>query len=100
MEIKLKLIRLVSPFRRILILLLFSSMALQAQRSKQWVTYDGFEGPGKGKHIVFVSGDEEYRSEEALPMLAQIMARKYGFSCTVLFAVSYTHLTLPTNREV
>ena len=32
-----------------------------------WVVYDGSEGPGKGKHIVLVSGDEEYRSEEALP---------------------------------
>ena len=39
-----------------------------------WVVYEGADGPGKGKHIVFVSGDEEYRSEEALPMLAKILA--------------------------
>lgn len=52
-----------------------------------WVVYEGKEGPGVGKHIVFVSGDEEYRSEEALPMLAQILAKHHGFKCTVLFAI-------------
>jgi len=43
--------------------------------------------PGKGKHIVLVSGDEEYRSEEALPMLGKILAKRHGFRCTVLFAI-------------
>jgi type 1 glutamine amidotransferase len=52
-----------------------------------WIVYDGSEGPGKGKHIVLVSGDEEYRSEEALPMLAKILAKHHGFKCTVLFAM-------------
>lgn len=56
-------------------------------QNKQWVRYSGTDGPGVGKHIVFVSGDEEYRSEEALPMLAQILAKKHGFTCTVLFPI-------------
>lgn len=56
------------------------------QLSELWVVYEGKEGPGKGKRIVFVSGDEEYRSEEALPMLARILAFRHGFHCTVLFA--------------
>jgi hypothetical protein len=51
------------------------------------VSFSGTQGPGKGKHIVFVSGDEEYRSEEGLPMLAQMMATHHGFTCTVLFAI-------------
>jgi type 1 glutamine amidotransferase len=51
------------------------------------VVYEGESGPGKGKHIVFVSGDEEYHSEEVLPALAQILARHHGFKCTVLFAI-------------
>lgn len=59
----------------------------QESEAQQWVTYSGEEGPGKGKKIVFVSGDEEYRSEEALPMLAQILAKRFGFTCTVLFSV-------------
>ena len=52
-----------------------------------WVTYEGKAGPGKGKHIVFLSGDEEYRSEEGLPQLAKILSQHHGFKCTVLFAV-------------
>ncbi len=57
------------------------------RNEEPWVVYEGEVGPGKGKHIVFVSGDEEYRSEEALPMLAKIMAVHHGFKCTVLFAI-------------
>lgn len=53
-----------------------------------WVVYEGKEGPGKGKHIVFVTGDEEYRSEESMPQLAKILAERHGFRCTVLFAVN------------
>ena len=54
----------------------------------EWVVYEGNEGPGKGKHIVLVSGDEEYRSEEALPMLGKVLATHHGFTCTVLFAIN------------
>jgi len=59
----------------------------QTQESGPWVVYDGFDGPGKGKHIVFVTGDEEYRSEEAMPQMAKILAKHHGFKCTVLFAI-------------
>ncbi len=54
----------------------------------EWVTYKGGEGPGKGKHVVLISGDEEYRSEEALPQLGKILAERHGFDCTVLFAIA------------
>jgi hypothetical protein len=40
-----------------------------------------------GKRIVLVSGDEEYRSEQALPQLARILSTRHGFDCTVLFAI-------------
>jgi len=53
-----------------------------------WVVYEGGEGPGSGKHIVLVAGDEEYRSEEALPMLGRILAVRHGFKCTVLFSIN------------
>ncbi len=39
-------------------------------------------------HIVFVTGDEEYRSEESMPMLARILERDYGFRTTVCFALN------------
>jgi len=62
-------------------------LALSVQ-ARDWVVYDGGPGPGRGKHIVFLSGDEEYRSEEALPQLAKILAVRHGFKCTVLFALN------------
>ena len=52
-----------------------------------WLRYEGGRGPGAGKHVVLVSGDEEYRSEEALPLLARILAEHHGFTTTVLFAI-------------
>lgn len=55
--------------------------------AEPWVVFPGGEGPGKGKHIVFVTGDEEYRSEESMPMMAKILSVHHGFQCTVLFAI-------------
>jgi type 1 glutamine amidotransferase len=43
---------------------------------------------GAGKKIVLVSGDDEYRSEEALPMLGKILSEQHGFDCVVLFAIN------------
>ena len=37
---------------------------------------------------MLTSGDEEYRSEEALPMLAKILSHRFGLRCTVLFAIN------------
>lgn len=64
-------------------------LLLQGSRaSEEWVVYQGDEGSGKGKHIVFVTGDEEYRSEESMPQMAKILAKRHGFKCTVLFAIN------------
>ncbi len=49
------------------------------------VVYEGSGGIGAGKHIVFIASDHEYRGEESLPALARIMAKQYGFKCTVVF---------------
>ena len=54
----------------------------------QWITYEGKDGPGKGKHVVLLAGDEEYRSEEVLPMLGKLLSQRHGFTCTVLFAIN------------
>jgi hypothetical protein len=62
-----------------------------------WIVYEGKDGPGKGKHIVLVSGDEEYRSEEALPQLGKILAVHHGFKCTVLFAIDPKDGTINPN---
>ncbi len=60
--------------------------SLAEDTPKQWQVYDGFAPEGYGRHLVFLSGDEEYRSEEALSQLAKIMAVRHGFRCTVLYA--------------
>lgn len=64
-----------------------------------WVVYEGKDGPGKGKHIVLVSGDEEYRSEEALPLLGKILAKHHGFKCTVLFAIDLKDGSINPNQS-
>jgi len=56
--------------------------------SPLWLTYRGAEGPGRGKHIVFIAADQEYRSEQSMPMLARILSERHGFDCTVLFSVN------------
>lgn len=43
---------------------------------------------GSGKQVVLIAGDEEYRSEEALPQLAKILAKHHGFDTTVLFSTN------------
>lgn len=60
-------------------------------QTKDWCVFEGKAGPGAGKHIVLLSGDEEYRSEEVMPMLARILANRHGFKCTVLFSVNPTN---------
>ncbi|WP_375585062.1 hypothetical protein [Cyclobacterium xiamenense] len=59
-----------------------------AQQEKLMLHFDGKEGPGKGKKIVLIAGDDEYRSEEGLPMLAKILSTHHGFSTTVLFPIN------------
>ena len=72
---------------RLLVALPLLLAALPAAAADPWLAFPGGDGPGKGKHVVLVSGDEEYRSEEALPMLAQVLSVRHGFRTTVLFAI-------------
>ena len=62
------------------------------------LTYEGTSGPGRGHHIVFLAGDEEYRSEESLPMLAKLLAERHGFTTTVLFSVDPDGTINPNNQ--
>ncbi|WP_227021242.1 PVC-type heme-binding CxxCH protein [Oceaniferula marina] len=70
---------------------------LGAQPSDHLV-FEGNSGPGKGKHVVFLSGDEEYRSEESMPMMAQLMA-ELGFKCSVLFSLNNKGIVDPNNQK-
>jgi hypothetical protein len=73
-------------------LILFGALATTLSAAP--LVYEGAAGPGKGKHIVFLAGDHEYRSEESLPALARLLAKHQGFKCTVLFNID------PTTGEI
>ncbi|MEI6536145.1 MAG: hypothetical protein WCN98_12430, partial [Verrucomicrobiaceae bacterium] len=63
-------------------------LAHPVPESPLWLTYSGGDDPGKGKHIVLIAADQEYRSEQSMPMMAKILSKHHGFDCTVLFGVN------------
>ena len=69
------------------VMLLHMIVGMSETSSAASLVYEGSEGVGQGKHIVFLAGDHEYRSEESLPALARILAKHHGFKCTVLFNI-------------
>jgi len=64
----------------------------------RWLTYPAGEGAGEGRHVVLIAAEQEYRSEQSMPMLARMLARHHGFNCTVLFAVNAEGLVDPTQK--
>ena len=74
-------------------------LSARSESGVGWVAYPGGPGPGAGKHVVLLAGDEEYRSEEALPMLAKILSHHHGFKCTVLFATDADGTINPNQGE-
>ena len=70
-----------------LVFLLATVSCAFPQNGLTFLQFEGKEGPGKGKHIVLVAGDDEYRSEESMPMLAKILSQRFGFKTTVLFPI-------------
>ena len=65
-------------------LLLFSFCALNLFFS---CTETKEESKEKPLNIVFVTGDEEYRSEESMPMLAAILKRELNCNVKVCYAL-------------
>lgn len=51
----------------------------------------------KPPHVVFITGDEEYRSEESLPMLASILEKEHGFRVSVCYALDPDGSINPNN---
>src|SRR5881394_46497 len=78
---------------------LLTVMLVCAAAPADRLVIQGKNGPGKGKRIVLVSGDEEYRSEQTLPQLARILSERHGFDCTVLFAIDPESGVINPNRS-
>ena len=72
---------------RPLALLCLAFLGIVARAADAPLTYVGTDGAGKGKKVVLIANDHEYKSEEALPELARILAKHHGFTCTVLFGI-------------
>jgi type 1 glutamine amidotransferase len=70
------------------VLLVAGLAAPAAAQNPHLVVYEGDAGPGRGRHIVLLAGDHEYRSEETLPALARILAKHYGFKCSVFITTN------------
>ena len=98
--------RIVHPILLIPALWISSTGLCKAQESPKhnhrvppsdlWLTYSGHRGPGKGKHVVLIAADQEYRSEQSMPMLAKVLSQHHGFDCTVLFSVNENDEVDPT----
>lgn len=78
------MIKHLAPF----LMLALPALAHPVPESAQWLTYPGGDGPGKGKHVLLIAADQEYRSEQSMPMMARILSTHHGFDCTVLFGVN------------
>jgi hypothetical protein len=85
----------VSPFIASLLALTFP---LAAQETS--LHFSAQDGPGGGKKVVLLAGDEEYRSEEAMPMLGKILSQRHGFDCTVLFSAEADGTINPKGGEL
>jgi len=72
----------------VVMIAVLSTLGCGAAKAGPGIVFEGGKGPGNGKHIVFVIGDDEYRSEDSMPMLAKILAVHHGFKCTALFAIN------------
>src|SRR5687768_7882746 len=87
-------------FKNLVALICLSAMAGSgAAENLTFLEFPGKQGPGQGKRIVLIAGDEEYRSEEALPMLAKILSQRHGFDCTVLFSLDPTGAYIDPNNQ-
>src|SRR5690349_4499251 len=76
------------PYRTILrVAALLAALAVSGP-AQTALDLPGGSGTGRGKHIVLIAGDQEYRSEESIPALARILATRHGFHCTVLFSTN------------
>lgn len=71
---------------RYLLLFTLSVLLLSCGETNEALLMDA-EGSDNRPLIVFVTGDEEYRSEESMPMLAKLAERELGARTRVLYAV-------------
>lgn len=60
----------------------FALVALMIPAAAAWQSQPSGDAP----HVVFVTGDDEYRSEVTMPMIAKILEASHGFRTSVAYA--------------
>ncbi len=65
------------PIRVVFLCLLTLAEPLPAAES--FLHFPAKDSSGQGRKIVLIAGDDEYRSEEGLPMLGKILSQRHGF---------------------
>ena len=84
--------------KRIIALFLLAAFG-SALAAADWASYTPPAELANGKHIVLLAGDEEYRSEESMPMFGKLLSQRHGFKCTVLFSINPADGTIdPINQ--
>jgi len=65
------------------------------------IIYSCADAPKKvdNPHVVFVTGDEEYRSEESMPMLAKILKREMGAEISICYALDSMGIIDPNRSD-
>lgn len=53
----------------------------------------------KPPHVIFIMGDEEYRSEESMPMIAKILRREMGATISLCYAVDSAGIIDPNRLD-
>ena len=71
-----------------------------AQDIPHRVVYEGTAGPGLGKHIVLIAAEHEYRAEEILPAMGRILAKNFGFRCSVFFTLDAEGFIEPGSSNI
>jgi type 1 glutamine amidotransferase len=82
------------------LLLFFASLIFVSvgHAEERWLDL-AVEGGRNGKHVVIITGDEEYRSEESGPMLGKILSETHGFNVRVCFAIDPEHGYIDPNNQ-
>lgn len=90
-----------SAIRTILVAVALASCADPAPTAHpSQVVYQGTAGPGAGKHVVLIAGDHEYRSEEILPALGRILAKRFGFKASVFITLDSSGFIQPGSSNI
>lgn len=86
--------------QRLILLPMILMITQVSAADDRWVVYEGDSGPGVGKHILFIASDHEYRGEETCPAIARILAKRFGFKCTVLFGQTEEGIIKPGSSHI